>query len=80
MPPKKVVEEEKLGPWALGRFSSNLKVRLQIGAADHHLMAPLFSSNTIKGLERARCAMPRLLLYDGTHPSYNKRMNVSTDT
>jgi hypothetical protein len=27
MPPKKVVEEEKLGPWALGRFSSNLKVR-----------------------------------------------------
>jgi obg-like ATPase 1 len=28
MPPKKVVEEEKLGPWALGRFSSNLKVGL----------------------------------------------------
>ena len=27
MPPKKVVEEEKLGPWSLGRFSSNLKVR-----------------------------------------------------
>ena len=27
MPPKKVVEEVKLGPWALGRFSSNLKVR-----------------------------------------------------
>uniref|UniRef100_A0A7S0RR38 Obg-like ATPase 1 n=1 Tax=Pyramimonas obovata TaxID=1411642 RepID=A0A7S0RR38_9CHLO len=26
MPPKKVVEEEKLGPWALGRFSTNLKV------------------------------------------------------
>lgn len=26
MPPKKVVEEVKLGPWALGRFSSNLKV------------------------------------------------------
>uniref|UniRef100_A0A6U0B7V5 Obg-like ATPase 1 n=1 Tax=Ostreococcus mediterraneus TaxID=1486918 RepID=A0A6U0B7V5_9CHLO len=26
MPPKKVVEEEVLGPWALGRFSSNLKV------------------------------------------------------
>ena len=26
MPPKKVVEEEKLGPWSLGRFSSNLKV------------------------------------------------------
>jgi hypothetical protein len=28
MPPKKVVEEEVLGPWSLGRFSSNLKVRL----------------------------------------------------
>jgi hypothetical protein len=27
MPPKKVVEEEVLGPWSLGRFSSNLKVR-----------------------------------------------------
>jgi len=26
MPPKKVVVEEKLEPWALGRFSSNLKV------------------------------------------------------
>eukprot|EP00281_Chroomonas_sp_CCMP1168_P033013 CAMPEP_0206240152 /NCGR_PEP_ID=MMETSP0047_2-20121206/15783_1 /ASSEMBLY_ACC=CAM_ASM_000192 /TAXON_ID=195065 /ORGANISM="Chroomonas mesostigmatica_cf, Strain CCMP1168" /LENGTH=400 /DNA_ID=CAMNT_0053664909 /DNA_START=6 /DNA_END=1208 /DNA_ORIENTATION=+ len=26
MPPKKVVEEEKLGPWALGRFSNRLKV------------------------------------------------------
>lgn len=26
MPPKKKVEEVKLGPWALGRFSSNLKV------------------------------------------------------
>lgn len=26
MPPKKVVEEPKLGPWALGRFSKNLKV------------------------------------------------------
>mmetsp|Transcript_1889 Transcript_1889/g.2084 ORF Transcript_1889/g.2084 Transcript_1889/m.2084 type:complete len:400 (-) Transcript_1889:244-1443(-) len=26
MPPKKVVEEEKPGPWALGRFKSNLKV------------------------------------------------------
>lgn len=26
MPPKKVVEEVKLGPWALGRFSTNLKV------------------------------------------------------
>lgn len=22
MPPKKVVEEERLGPWALGKFSS----------------------------------------------------------
>ena len=27
MPPKKQVEEEVLGPWSLGRFSSNLKVR-----------------------------------------------------
>ena len=27
MPPKKVEIEEKLGPWALGRFTSNLKVR-----------------------------------------------------
>jgi len=27
MPPKKVVQEEVLGPWSLGRFSSNLKVR-----------------------------------------------------
>ena len=27
MPPKKVETEEKLGPWALGRFTSNLKVR-----------------------------------------------------
>ena len=26
MPPKKVVEEERLGPWALGKFSSRLKV------------------------------------------------------
>jgi obg-like ATPase 1 len=32
MPPKKVVEEEKLGPWALGRFSSNLKVRVLRGS------------------------------------------------
>jgi hypothetical protein len=30
MPPKKVVEEETLGPWALGRFSSNLKVRVVV--------------------------------------------------
>lgn len=28
MPPKKVESEEKLGPWALGRFTSNLKVNL----------------------------------------------------
>jgi len=28
MPPKKVEPEEKLGPWALGRFTSNLKVNL----------------------------------------------------
>lgn len=27
MPPKKAVEEEVLGPWSLGRFSSNLKAR-----------------------------------------------------
>jgi hypothetical protein len=26
MPPKKVIVEEVLGPWALGRFSTNLKV------------------------------------------------------
>merc|ERR1712100_366768 len=26
MPPKKVVEEERLGPWCLGKFSSRLKV------------------------------------------------------
>lgn len=34
MPPKKVVEEEKRGPWALGRFSSNLKVRSSRVAED----------------------------------------------
>ena len=28
MPPKKNEPEEKLGPWALGRFTSNLKVNL----------------------------------------------------
>ena len=32
MPPKKVVEEEVLGPWSLGRFSSNLKVRACVRA------------------------------------------------
>jgi hypothetical protein len=34
MPPKKVVEEEVLGPWSLGRFSSNLKVRVRVRARD----------------------------------------------
>ena len=28
MPPKKVEPEEKLGPWALGRFTTNLKLNL----------------------------------------------------
>ena len=32
MPPKKVVVEEKLEPWALGRFSSNLKARVRVFA------------------------------------------------
>jgi hypothetical protein len=35
MGPKKAVEEEKMGPWALGRFSNRLKVGLLLWLCAH---------------------------------------------